>query len=113
MKDNPTSVNHHSSPYHVPVLFFETMDALQIKPDGIYVDCTFSGGGHSRGILDRLGSAGKLIALDQDADAAQNLPDDERVIFVPNNFRHAQRFLRLHGHPQVDGLLADLGVSSH
>ncbi len=113
MKDNPTSAAHHSSPYHVPVLFHETMDALQVKPGGVYVDCTFGGGGHSRGILDKLGSGGKLVAFDQDADAGKNIPEDERVIFVQNNFRHIQRFLRLHGFPKVDGLLADLGVSSH
>lgn len=113
MKDNTTSVNHHSSPYHVPVLFEETMDALQVKPDGVYVDCTFGGGGHSKGILDKLNADGRLIAFDQDADAAQNIPADERVVFVQNNFRHLQRFLRLNGYLKVDGVLADLGVSSH
>ena len=104
---------HHSSPYHIPVLFYETIEALQIKPNGVYVDCTFGGGSHSRGILDRLGPDGKLIAFDQDEDAKSNLPKDERVAFVANNFRYLQRFLRLQGFPQVDGLLADLGVSSH
>lgn len=113
MKDNTTSVNHHSSPYHVPVLFTESMEALQIKPDGVYVDCTFGGGGHSNGILDKLGADGRLIAFDQDADAAQNIPADERVVFVQNNFRHLQRFLRLNRFLKVDGVLADLGVSSH
>jgi len=113
MKDNTTSVNHHSSPYHVPVLFAESMEALQIKPDGVYVDCTFGGGGHSNGILDKLGADGRLIAFDQDADAAQNIPADERVVFVQNNFRHLQRFLRLNRFLKVDGVLADLGVSSH
>ena len=112
MSDNNTSV-HHSSPYHVPVLFYETMEALQIKPDGVYVDCTFGGGGHSKGILERLEANGKLLVFDQDEDARKNLPDDERVIFVANNFRYVQRFLRLHGFGQVDGVLADLGVSSH
>ena len=112
MSENNTSI-HHSSPYHVPVLFYETMEALQIKPDGVYVDCTFGGGGHSRGILDRLETNGKLLVFDQDEDARKNLPDDERVIFVANNFRYVQRFLRLHGFTQVDGVLADLGVSSH
>ncbi len=112
MKDDQKAVNH-SQPYHVPVLYNETMDALQVKEDGVYVDCTFGGGGHSKGILDKLGSKGKLIAFDQDADAINNLPKDERVVFVPNNFRHLQRFLRLQGYPQVDGILADLGVSSH
>jgi 16S rRNA (cytosine1402-N4)-methyltransferase len=113
MKDKDTNVNHHSSAYHVPVLFYETMEALQIKPDGMYVDCTFGGGGHSRGILDKLGPEGKLVAFDQDADAIKNIPEDERVVFVPNNFRHLQRFLRLHAFAKVDGVLADLGVSSH
>ena len=114
MKDNTSiPVVHHSSSYHVPVLFHETMDALQIKENGVYVDCTFGGGGHGRGILDKLGSEGKLIAFDQDADAKNNLPVDERILFVPNNFRHLQRFLRLNGYSKVDGVLADLGVSSH
>lgn len=113
MEDNTSTVDHHSSPYHVPVLFYETMEALEIKPEGIYVDCTFGGGGHSRGILDKLGPAGKLVAFDQDADASKNIPEDERVVFVANNFRHLQRFLRLHGSAKVDGVLVDLGVSSH
>ena len=113
MKDKDTTVGHHSSPYHVPVLFYETMEALQVNPEGIYVDCTFGGGGHSRGILDKLSPNGKVVAFDQDADAVKNIPEDERVVFVPNNFRHLQRFLRLHGFPKVDGVLADLGVSSH
>ena len=106
-------VIQHSSSYHVPVLFDEAIDALQVKPDGVYADCTFGGGGHSRGILDKLSPNGKLIAFDQDADARQNVPADERVVFVPNNFRHLQRFLRLNGFAKVDGVLADLGVSSH
>jgi 16S rRNA (cytosine1402-N4)-methyltransferase len=110
---NNPSFKHHSSDYHVPVLFYETLDGLQVKKDGIYVDCTFGGGGHSRGILDKLGADGKLIAFDQDADAVKNIPEDDRVTFVPNNFRHLQRFLRLHGFAKVDGVLADLGVSSH
>jgi len=113
MKDKLTSVSHHSSPYHIPVLFEETMEALQVKPNGVYVDCTFGGGGHSRGMLDTLGQEGKLIAFDQDVDAAENIPKDDRVVFVQNNFRHIRRFLRLHGLLQVDGILADLGVSSH
>ena len=99
--------------YHIPVLLNETIEALQIKPDGVYVDCTFGGGGHSRAILERLGPSGKLIVFDQDEDAKRNLPDDRRIIFVPHNFRHLQRFLRLHQVTAVDGLLADLGVSSH
>lgn len=113
MEDNSAFVDHHLSSYHVPVLFAETLDALQVKPDGVYVDCTFGGGGHSKGILERLGANGKLIAFDQDEDAVKNIPGDERVLFVPHNFRHLQRFLRLHRYLQVDGILADLGVSSH
>lgn len=99
--------------YHIPVLYHETLDALSIKPDGVYVDCTFGGGGHSKGILEKLGPQGRLIAFDQDADAQQNVPADKRVLFVPQNFRHLQRFLRLHEVESVDGVLADLGVSSH
>jgi 16S rRNA (cytosine1402-N4)-methyltransferase len=99
--------------YHVPVLYIETLDGLNIKADGVYVDCTFGGGGHSRGILEKLGDNGKLIAFDQDADAVKNIPDDKRVTFVPHNFRHLQRFLKLHKVPKVNGVLADLGVSSH
>ncbi|GAO44963.1 16S rRNA (cytosine(1402)-N(4))-methyltransferase RsmH [Flavihumibacter petaseus] len=107
------AANDISEGYHVPVLFRESVEALDIKPDGIYVDCTFGGGGHSGGILERLGPSGRLIAFDQDADARQNLPDDERLIFIPQNFRHLSRFLRLQKIAAVDGLLADLGVSSH
>ena len=99
--------------YHVPVLLEEALDALDIRPDGVYVDLTFGGGGHSRGILDRLGPKGRLIAFDQDEDARRNLPDDPRLTFVPHNFRHMERFLRLHKVLPVDGVLADLGVSSH
>ena len=99
--------------YHTPVLLKEAIEGLNIKPNGIYVDCTFGGGGHSRAILSCLDENGKLFAFDQDDDARKNLPDDERVVFVPQNFRHLQRFLRLHKITQVDGILADLGVSSH
>ena len=106
--------------YHIPVLLVETIDGLNIQPDGIYVDCTFGGGGHSKAILQKLSAKGKLVAFDQDDDARKNLPalltdkpDDERIIFVPQNFRHLQRFLRLHSITAVDGILADLGVSSH
>lgn len=99
--------------YHVPVLLREVMEGLAIRPSGIYVDCTFGGGGHSRAILEKLDETGRLVAFDQDADARRNLPEDDRVIFVPQNFRHLQRFLRLHGISEVDGVLADLGVSSH
>jgi 16S rRNA (cytosine1402-N4)-methyltransferase len=99
--------------YHVPVLYHEALDGLQIRSDGIYVDCTFGGGGHSKGILEKLGSQGRLFAFDQDNDARQNLPDDTRITFLPHNFRHVTRFLRLHNVAQVHGILADLGVSSH
>lgn len=99
--------------YHVPVLLNESIEALNIKPDGVYVDCTFGGGGHSRAILAQLGPQGKLYAFDQDDDAKTNLPDDTRIVFVPFNFRHLSRMLRFHGDAKVDGILADLGVSSH
>src|SRR5687768_8410201 len=99
--------------YHIPVLLAEVIEHLQIKPEGIYVDCTFGGGGHSKAILEKLNDRGRLIAFDQDEDAKRNLPDDKRVLFVPHNFRHVKRFLQLHGIKEVDGLLADLGVSSH
>lgn len=99
--------------YHVPVMLHEAVDALNIQPNGVYVDCTFGGGGHSREILKRLGAEGKLFAFDQDPDAKRNLPDDERIVFVPHNFRYISRFLKLHKAKQVDGVLADLGVSSH
>ena len=99
--------------YHVPVLLNEVIDNLNIQPSGTYVDCTFGGGGHSRAILQRLDTDGRLVAFDQDEDARQNVPNDSRVLFVPNNFRHLQKFLRLNGVNEVDGILADLGVSSH
>ena len=99
--------------YHVPVMPAEVIEGLAIQPDGIYVDCTFGGGGHSRAILARLGAKGRLIAFDQDEAAAGNLPDDPRMLFIPHNFRHIGRFLRLHKTGPVDGILVDLGVSSH
>jgi 16S rRNA (cytosine1402-N4)-methyltransferase len=106
--------------YHIPVLLEETISALNIQQAGIYVDCTFGGGGHSKAILQQLGPEGKLIAFDQDDDARQNLAAltdgktaDERILFIPQNFRHLQRFLRLNGVTAVDGIMADLGVSSH
>jgi len=99
--------------YHTPVLLKETVDGLNIVADGIYVDCTFGGGGHSKAILEKLDQNGKLIAFDQDEDARRNIPKDPRIIFVPHNFRHLQRFLKLHNINVVDGILADLGVSSH
>jgi 16S rRNA (cytosine1402-N4)-methyltransferase len=95
------------------VLLDEVIHHLNIKPEGVYVDCTFGGGGHSKAILEKLESNGRLIAFDQDEDAAQNVPDDNRITFVPHNFRYLQRFLQLHGIKEVDGILADLGVSSH
>jgi 16S rRNA (cytosine1402-N4)-methyltransferase len=99
--------------YHTPVLLNECIDGLNIRPEGVYVDCTFGGGGHSRAILQQLNENGRLIVFDQDEDAKRNLPNDERMIFIPQNFRHLQRFLRLHKMAKVDGILADLGVSSH
>jgi 16S rRNA (cytosine1402-N4)-methyltransferase len=101
------------SNYHIPVLLREAVESLSINPEGVYVDCTFGGGGHSQAILQHLNEKGKLIAFDQDEDAKKNLPEDKRIIFIPQNFRHLQRFLRLHKITQIDGLLADLGVSSH
>ena len=99
--------------YHIPVLLNEVIEGLNIQPGGIYVDCTFGGGGHSGALLSRLGTKGKLVAFDQDDDARKNLPNDERVIFIPQNFRYLQRFLRLHNISAIDGIMADLGVSSH
>lgn len=101
------------SSYHIPVMLQEAVEALAIRPDGIYVDCTLGGAGHTKAILSRLSPKGKLVAFDQDADAAKNLPEDARIIFVPHNFKHLSRFLKLHGVDCVDGVLADLGVSSH
>jgi 16S rRNA (cytosine1402-N4)-methyltransferase len=105
--------NSTTAEYHIPVLLQETIEGLSIQPGGTYVDCTFGGGGHSRAILEKLDKHGRLIAFDQDEDAKVNLPDDERVLFIPHNFRHISRFLRLHQVNAVDGILADLGVSSH
>ena len=99
--------------YHNPVLLKETVDGLNIQPDGIYVDVTFGGGGHSKEILSRLGANGKLFAFDQDEDAWANALQAERFTLIQENFRYIKRFLRFHGVKQVDGILADLGVSSH
>lgn len=99
--------------YHNPVLLKETVDGLNIKPDGVYVDVTFGGGGHSKEILRRLGPNGKLFAFDQDEDALANALPDERFVLINENFRHIKRFLRFHGVRNVDGILGDLGVSSH
>ncbi|MET0393955.1 MAG: 16S rRNA (cytosine(1402)-N(4))-methyltransferase RsmH [Chitinophagaceae bacterium] len=113
-RGNPSSsVRSMNDGYHIPVLLRESIEGLHIRPDGVYVDCTFGGGGHSGVILEKLGPHGKLIAFDQDDDARRNLPADDRIVFVPHNFRHLQRFLRLHQVQSVDGILADLGVSSH
>ncbi|HLP65686.1 MAG TPA: 16S rRNA (cytosine(1402)-N(4))-methyltransferase RsmH [Flavobacterium sp.] len=99
--------------YHNPVLLKETVDGLNIKPDGIYVDVTFGGGGHSKEILSRLGPNGKLFGFDQDEDAIANALPDDRFTLISENFRYIKRFLRFYGVKQVDGILADLGVSSH
>jgi len=99
--------------YHNPVLLKETVEGLNIKPDGIYVDVTFGGGGHSREILKRLGSKGRLFAFDQDKDALLNIIDDNRFILINENFKFIKRFLRFYGIKEVDGILADFGVSSH
>ncbi len=99
--------------YHNPVLLKETVDGLAIKPDGVYVDVTFGGGGHSREILKRLGANGKLYAFDQDKDALLNAIDDDRFVLINENFRFIKRFLRFYGVKKVDGVLGDFGVSSH
>lgn len=119
-KDPVQSSTDQPVNYHIPVLLEETIAAMNIQETGIYVDCTFGGGGHSKAILQQLGPEGRLIAFDQDDDARQNLAAltdgktaDERILFIPQNFRHLQRFLRLNGITAVDGIMADLGVSSH
>src|SRR6187402_531957 len=99
--------------YHNPVLLHASVDGLNIKPNGIYVDVTFGGGGHSKEILSRLGPNGKLFAFDQDEDALENALQDERFVLINENFRYIKRFLRFHNVKSVDGILADLGVSSH
>ena len=99
--------------YHNPVLLNETVAGLNIKPNGIYVDVTFGGGGHSREIMKHLGPKGKLFAFDQDEDALQNIIDDERFVLINENFRFIKRFLRFHNIKKVDGILGDFGVSSH
>ena len=105
--------------YHVPVLLKESIDGLNINPDGIYVDVTFGGGGHSREILSRLSSKGRLFSFDQDADAEQNIRDIDgqqgmgRFTFVRSNFRYLKNWMRYYGIEKIDGLLGDLGVSSH
>lgn len=99
--------------YHSPVLLKESIDALAIKENGVYVDVTFGGGGHSIEILSRLGEHGRLFGFDQDPDALENVMEDARFTLIPENFRYISRFLRFHGVKKVDGVLADLGVSSH
>ncbi len=99
--------------YHNPVLLNETVAGLDIQPNGVYVDVTFGGGGHSREILKHLGEEGKLIAFDQDKDALENAIDDPRFLLINENFRYLKRFLRFYGHKEVDGILGDFGVSSH
>ena len=99
--------------YHTPVLFNESLNGLHIQPSGVYVDVTFGGGGHSKGILQRLGSEGRLYGFDRDADAEAHIPPDPRFTFVRSDFRYLSNFLRYHGVTAVDGILADLGVSSH
>lgn len=99
--------------YHIPVMLEPCLEGLDIQPDGVYVDVTFGGGGHSTAILKRLGENGRLIAFDQDEDVKAHLPEDGRFSLVDENFRHLKRYLRLHNALPVDGILADLGVSSH
>ena len=99
--------------YHIPVLLMPSVDGMNIRPDGTYVDMTFGGGGHSREILSRLGEGGRLLGFDQDEDAEQNIVNDPHFTFVRSNFRYLHNFLRYHGIEQVDAILADLGVSSH
>ena len=106
-------MNCELNTYHVPVMLEECLEGLNIKPNGVYVDVTFGGGGHSRAILERLGDGGHLYSFDQDLDAAKNAFEDDRFTFVRSNFRYLKNFLRYHGEEGVDGILADLGVSSH
>lgn len=110
MTDNPL---HTETAYHVPVLLRQSVDGMDIRPDGTYADVTFGGGGHSREILSRLGRGGRLLSFDQDADAERNIVDDPRFTFVRSNFRYLRNFLRYHGVDSLDAVLADLGVSSH
>ncbi|KAA6351293.1 Ribosomal RNA small subunit methyltransferase H [termite gut metagenome] len=104
---------NENTTYHTPVLLKESIDGLNIQPSGIYIDVTFGGGGHSQEILSRLGEAGRLLGFDQDEDAKRNIPNDLRFTFVHSNFRYLQNFLRYHKIAKIDGILADLGVSSH
>ena len=106
-------MNQRIEDYHQPVMLAECMEGLNIRPDGVYVDVTFGGGGHSRAILERLGQEGRLYAFDRDDDALANSIDDPRFCLIHENFKHLKNFLRLHGVRRIDGLLADLGISSH
>lgn len=99
--------------YHIPVLLMPSVDAMNIRPDGTYVDVTFGGGGHSREILSRLEDGGRLLSFDQDEDAERNIVNNPHFTFVRSNFRYLHNFLRYHGIEKVDAILADLGVSSH
>jgi 16S rRNA (cytosine1402-N4)-methyltransferase len=114
LKENKFYTNKMAE-YHIPVLFDECLESLNINPNGVYIDATFGGGGHSKGILDKLGPSGKLYSFDQDADAkvnAEAFKDDSRFTFIAANFRHMAKYLRMFGVQKVDGILADLGVSS-
>ena len=106
-------MTQEATTYHIPALLKPSVDGLDIRPDGTYVDVTMGGGGHTREILSRLGPDGRLLGFDQDEDAERNIPDDPRFTFVRSNFRYLHNFLRYHGIRHIDGLLADLGVSSH
>ena len=106
-------MNQKEKSYHVPALLLESLDGLNIDPEGIYVDATFGGGGHSKGILARLGNKGRLYGFDQDAEAENNRMDDERFTFVRSNFRYLSNFMRYYGESNINGIFADLGVSSH
>ncbi len=106
-------MSEQETTYHVPVLLKQSVDGMNIRPDGTYVDVTFGGGGHSREILSRLGEGGRLLGFDQDEDAEGNIPADKHFTFVRSNFRYLHNFLRYHGIEEIDALLADLGVSSH
>ena len=99
--------------YHTAVLLHQSLEGLNVKPEGVYVDATFGGGGHSRAILERLGPNGRLFAFDQDPDARLNLPNDSRLVLIPQNFRYMKNFLKMYQALSADGILADLGVSSH
>ena len=106
-------VNQNNMAYHRPVLLKESIEGLNIKPKGIYVDLTFGGGGHAREVLENLGKRGRLYVFDQDPGAEKNVIEDKRLVFIGSNFRYMRNFLRYYGISKVDGILADLGISSH